>query len=133
LNLDDLDRSRAACDEARAIMETFGDQRGVALAGISLGWLELRRGDIDSAEHWFHAALATLQQIEAHVESAEALEGLAAVAESRGDSAAAIHQFHEAQQLREATGIHPDFMSRIGHQAGRRALRAKLATALGAW
>ncbi|HEX5167227.1 MAG TPA: hypothetical protein VFV93_17605, partial [Thermomicrobiales bacterium] len=125
---DDLDGSLAACTEARDIMARSGDQRGVALADISHGWLELRRGDIDSAEHQFRAALATLQQIEAHVESAEAIEGLAAVADSRGERSAAIRQFHEAQALREATGIHPDFMSRIGHQADRRALRARLST-----
>jgi predicted ATPase len=129
LNLDDLDRSRAACDEARAIMETVGDQRGAALAVISLGWLELRRREIDAAENLFLAALTTLRQIGAHLESAEAIEGLAAVADALGDRELALDHTEAANELREATGIHPDFMARIGHQADRRALRARLSAA----
>jgi predicted ATPase len=126
LNLDDLDHSRAACDEARAIMETAGDLRGAALAVISLGWLELRQGDVDAAENLFQDALATLRQIGAHVESAEAIEGLAAVADASGDRELAIDHAEAARELREATGIHPDFMARIGHLADRRALRERL-------
>ena len=129
LNLDDLDRSRAACDEARAIMETVGDQRGAALAVISLAWLEMRCNEIDAAENLFLDALATLQQIGAHLESAEAIEGLAAVADARGDRELAVDHAEAAVELREATGIHPDFMARIGHLADRRALRARLSPA----
>ncbi len=129
LNLDDLDRSQAACDEARAVMETAGDLRGAALAVISLGWLELRRGDIDAAENLFQDALATLQQIGASLESAEAIEGLAAVADATGDLELAIDHYEAAIDLREATGIHHDFMSRIGPLADRRALRARLSAA----
>ncbi|HYI15312.1 MAG TPA: tetratricopeptide repeat protein, partial [Thermomicrobiales bacterium] len=126
LNLDDLDRSQAACDDARAIMETAGDQRGAALAVISLAWLEMRRNEVDAAEVLFLDALVTLQQIGATVESAEAIEGLAAVADANGDRELAIDHAQAASELREATGIHPDFMSRIGHLADRRALRARL-------
>jgi tetratricopeptide (TPR) repeat protein len=126
LNLDDLDRSRAACDDARAIMETTGDLRGAALAVISLGWLELRRGQVEMAENLFQDALATLQQIGAHVESAEAIEGLAAVADAGGDRDLALDHAEAARELRETTGIHPDFMARIGHLADRRALRERL-------
>ncbi len=129
LSLDDLDRSRAACDDARAIMETLGDRRGAALAVVSLAWLELRRGETDTAEILFQDALMTLQAIGAHVESAEAIEGLAAVADAEGDGELAIDHFLAARELREATGIHPAFMSRLGHQADRRALRERLETA----
>jgi len=131
LNLDDLDRSRAACDEARAILETTGDRRGSALAVISLGWLELRCNAIDDAENLFLDALTTLREIGANVESAEAIEGLAAVADAHGDRDLAIDHAEAARELREATGIHPDFMARIGHLADRRALRARLAPTAG--
>ena len=110
-------------------METTGDLRGAALAIISLGWLELRRGEVEMAENLFQDALATLRQIGANVESAEAIEGLAALADARGDHDLAMVQAEAARELREATGIHPDFMARIGHLAERRALRARLSPA----
>jgi hypothetical protein len=68
----------------------------------------------------------TLRQIGAHVESAEAIEGLAAVADASGDRELAVDHAEAARELREATGIHPDFMARIGHLADRRALRERL-------
>lgn len=129
LNLDEIDQSRAACHDARAIMDEAGDGRGSALAVVSLGWLELRQGNVDGASSLFHDALASFRQLGAYFESAEALEGLAAVADATGEQEQAIRHFTSAQELRKAIGIHPNFMSRIGHQADRRALRARLTIA----
>ncbi|MDQ3548167.1 MAG: tetratricopeptide repeat protein [Chloroflexota bacterium] len=126
LNLDEIDQSRAACHDARTIMDEAGDGRGSALAIVSLGWLELRCDDSERAANHFSDALTVLQRLGARVESAEALEGLAAVADATDDREQAVRHFASAQELREATGIHPEFMSRIGHQADRRALRARL-------
>lgn len=126
LNLGNVERARACYDEALELLAASGDRRAEAVARVGDGWRRLAIEDLVGARDSFAAALRVLRDLELPLETAEALEGLAAVADRAGDRNHATLFLAAAWRARREVGISPAFLSRLGVLDERERLRARL-------
>lgn len=71
---------------------------------LDIGWVHYRRGGLDQAEHWRVRALEISEGLDYYAEIASAYNGLAAVANLRGDWNHAIEYARRGLAVRETIG-----------------------------
>lgn len=71
---------------------------------LEIGWVEYRRGNLDQAEHWRLRALEISEGLDYYAETGSAYNGLAALANLKGDWQGAIQYAERGLQVREKIG-----------------------------
>ncbi len=117
----DLPGARARVLSAIAAFEQLGRDDSIADAHASLGFLDLRAGDLDDSARAFATALEMAERVygRQHPGTGDILLGLAAVAQRRGDLESAGTLLGEATQVYEASlgPEHPNVLGSL-HNRG---------------
>jgi class 3 adenylate cyclase/tetratricopeptide (TPR) repeat protein len=71
---------------------------------LEIGWVHYRRGNLDEAEHWRLRALEISEGLDYYAEMGSAYNGLAALANLRGDWQRAIEYAQRGLEVREMIG-----------------------------
>ncbi|HEY3544250.1 MAG TPA: hypothetical protein VGK79_17070 [Gaiellaceae bacterium] len=115
----DYDAARDLYLESLALADRLGNERIEQMEYHNLGWVELHRGDPDSAARMF-AERDARSGLDAYGDAWSELNA-AAIALGRGDRARAVSQFEAGTKKLEATGaaLDPDDQSELGWLRGR--------------
>jgi non-specific serine/threonine protein kinase len=107
---DDHDRAAALNEEVTALFRERDNKYGLVLALRNLGWEALLGGDTEQAKASYEESLALCREFgykitgSASLMSSANLEGLACIAETKGETERAARLFGVAHALREALG-----------------------------
>ena len=107
LSVGDLAEAQRQYETALAIYRAQADDYGVALSELFLGFVAVERGRHDDAAALFARTLPAFHEIGFRHYTARCLEGVAAVARSRGDANAAAQLLGAASAIRERSGRAP--------------------------
>jgi serine/threonine protein kinase/tetratricopeptide (TPR) repeat protein len=102
---------RPYVEESIRVLQTAGEERGVASSRVLLASALRQRGEFDASAEQFALAIEALRRLpDARTELAGALNSLATMLRQRGDSRRAIDLFTEALEIRRAVydRAHPD-------------------------
>lgn len=101
--------ARAAHEQALALYQELGDQRGIAAALRNIGAQALNQGDYQQAQMYLEQSLALSQHINDVHGSANSLLNLGLLAREQGDAARALEHYQRSlvlfQTLDDMTGI----------------------------
>src|SRR5829696_4537276 len=101
----DYERGVASFEESRALFRELQDTRGATRCSTSLGMLAVTFDDYERAAVWLEEGLRALGELKDQPGIAFSLLGVAAVADSRGETARAARLWGAAEALREAIGL----------------------------
>ena len=98
------ERAAALCEEAEALFRERGYKGHLEFVLDNLGWAALLGGDHERAKAYYEENLVVCKELGDKMIASESLEGLACVAETRGEAELAARLFGAAEALREAVG-----------------------------
>lgn len=101
----DYERGVAFFEESRALFRELQDARGATRCATSLGLAAVNFDDYERAAVWLEESLRVLRELKDQPGIAFSLLGVAAVADSQGQSARAARLWGAAEALREAIGL----------------------------
>ncbi|MEY2473893.1 MAG: hypothetical protein QOK28_3222 [Actinomycetota bacterium] len=104
LRLGDLDEGARRLEESLALMKEFGDVRAVARVEHAIGTIAYAQERFDVAEKAFTECLASFRSLQDRWGETDAIGALAAVAEARGNAAAAVQLYEEAIDIAREVG-----------------------------
>lgn len=99
----DYDRARELYLESLALAERLGNERVKQMEFHNLGWVELHRGDVDSAARMF-AERDERSGLDAYGDAWQELNA-AAVAVARGERERALPLFESGRQMLSDLGV----------------------------
>ncbi len=120
------EEGRESLLDAVACYREHGDSWGVAAPTVRLGHLAFRAGSIDEAAGRFSEGLAILREVGDPMFTSRALDGLAMIAQIRGELQHAARLFGASDQLRETHGITIFYLEQPHHDQAIAALREAL-------
>lgn len=119
--------------EGVALQQEVGDQEGMAVASLLLGWVALTQGDLATARTRVEEGLTLYRKMEHREGIAEALALLGKVETTRGDSARARALYDESLALARDIGDQELIASGLTGLARVVAMQGELAWAVRLW
>ncbi len=129
LNLGEPKRAKDACEEARKIDESLGNQSGAAQAISNIGSALANEGDIAGAKKMFERALDITRKIGDKNNMQGALNNLANMLSAQGDLAAANTFYEQGLAIAEERGNKVESANLLNNIAGVYHAQGKLADA----
>jgi tetratricopeptide (TPR) repeat protein len=115
IGLRDIPAARALFEEALALFTEHGNEEAAARSMLNVGFIAWSESRLEDARRSFLDALAIFRRLRGADGIAYVLEGLAAVAGSEGEHAAAARLLGGARVVREEIGLHLDPFEQEAH------------------